>query len=210
MLMQDFGAKLKKRRKELGITQTELAKMVGMTTSNISRYETGAIKDIQLNMLDKLASALKITPLELLNWDTDFKPVRFSDTKYAYIDVYGTVPAGTPIEAVEDIIGEVEIPVSMFRGGKDFIALKVKGSSMYPRYIEGDIVVVELTSDFTSGQDVVVYVNGYEATLKKIYKNDDGTITLKPINPEYMEMTYGPGDEQIQVLGVVRKLMRDI
>lgn len=208
--MIDFGEKLKKLRKKLGMTQAELAEKTGMSKGNVSKYEKGLIKDIPISVLEKFSMALNVDPIEFMEWNNLVRTLDISDTQYAYINVYGTVPAGIPVEAVEDVIGKIEIPVSMFHHGKDYIALKVKGYSMYPRYLEDDIVIIELTSDFTSGQDVVVYVNGYEATLKTIYKNDDGTITLKPVNPEYREMTYGPGDDEVRVLGIVRRLMRDV
>ncbi len=126
------------------------------------------------------------------------------------INVYGSVPAGQPIEALEDVIGYEEIPEVWTRFGKEFIALKVKGDSMYPKYFEGDTVIIEVTPDCNNGQDAVVYVNGYEATLKEVQKNEDGSITLKPFNPEYPPKTYRTGDDIVTILGVVKELRRKI
>ncbi|URN84011.1 LexA family protein [Acetobacterium wieringae] len=124
------------------------------------------------------------------------------------IKVYGSVPAGQPIEAVEDVIGYEEIPAAWTRFGKEFIALIVKGDSMYPKYFEGDVVIIEVTPDCNNGQDAVVYVNGYDATLKEVHKNDDGSVTLKPFNPEYPPKTYQPGKDGVTILGVVKELRR--
>ena len=84
----------------------------------------------------------------------------------------------------------------------------MKGDSMYPKYLEGDTIIVEVRHDCESGQDAIVYVNGYDATLKTVIKNDDGTITLKPHNPEWPSKTYGPDDEPIQILGPVVQQIR--
>ena len=58
--------------------------------------------------------------------------------------------------------------------GDKFIGLKVKGNSMYPKYIEDDTIIVKLQPDCESGQDAIVYVNGYMerksyGKRKKIY-----------------------------------------
>lgn len=125
------------------------------------------------------------------------------------VPIYGTVPAGVPIDAVEDIKGTVKISKDWIRGDKEFMGLEIQGDSMYPMFIEGDTVIIEKTPEFNSGDIAVVYVNGYEATVKKIKRNTDGTVTLIPINPMYPKKTYGPGDEPIKVLGIVRELRRN-
>ena len=42
---------------------------------------------------------------------------------------------------------------------------------MYPKYMDGDTLIIRLQPDCESGQDAVVYINGYDATLKKVIKN---------------------------------------
>ncbi len=137
-----------------------------------------------------------------MGWDTNVEKIPL-DTDTITVKVYGSVPAGQPIEAIEDVIGYEEIPAAWTRFGKEFIALVVKGDSMYPKYFEGDTVIIEVTPDCNNGQDAVVYVNGYDATLKEVHKNDDGSITLKPYNPEYPPKTYQPGKDGVTILGVV-------
>ena len=41
---------------------------------------------------------------------------------------------------------------------------------MYPKYMDGDTLIIQLQPDCESGQDAVVYINGYDATLKKVSK----------------------------------------
>ena len=125
--------------------------------------------------------------------------------------MYGKVPAGIPIEAIEDIQDTEDISFDKgYHRQKDYIGLVVDGDSMYPKYLKGDTIIVEVTPQCENGEDCVVYVNGYDATLKTVIKNDDGTITLKPINPEYPPKTYGPNDEPIKILGKVKELRRTI
>ena len=85
--MEDLYKNIKARREELGMTQTELAKLVGYSDKTmVSRVEHGKI-DISQNMLKKFSEALDITIPELMGWDqsqvlTDLRipidPNRFS------------------------------------------------------------------------------------------------------------------------------------
>ena len=54
---------------------------------------------------------------------------------------------------------------------------------MYPKYLDGDTVIIEKTPDCESGTDAAVYVNGYEATLKTVIKNNNGSNNPKTNQP---------------------------
>lgn len=97
------------------------------------------------------------------------------------IPVLGSVIAGIPIEAIEDIIDWEEIPEEMSKRGECF-ALMIKGDSMTPSIQEGDVVIVRKQSDVDSGDIAIVLVNGFEATCKQVMKSSDG-ITLISFNP---------------------------
>lgn len=125
------------------------------------------------------------------------------------IKVYGTIPAGIPLEAIQDITDCEEIPVEWTLGDKEYIALKVKGDSMFPTYLDGDVVIVLLQSDFENGQDCVVIINGFDATLKRCYKTEKG-IQLKPLNTVYPPKTYGENDDSITILGIVKEIRRKV
>ena len=86
--------------------------------------------------------------------------------------------------------------------------LKVKGDSMYPKYLEGIQLIIQVQHDCESGQDCACYVNGYEATLKRVNK-EINAITLMPLNPNYPPKTYKhPGE--VKIVGVVKELRRKI
>lgn len=123
------------------------------------------------------------------------------------IPVFARVPAGIPLEAIEDIVDYEEIPAAMLNGERVYFGVIVRGDSMYPKYIDGDIVIVRKQETFENGQDCIVYVNGYEATLKTVYQLSDG-IRLQPINTSYMPKTYPP--DGVVVAGVVVEIRRKV
>ncbi|SEA04977.1 repressor LexA [Eubacterium aggregans] len=199
---------LKDARLSHGFTMKELAEEVGVSEATISRWESGNIENMKRDKIASVCKILNIHPSVIMGWDDNVIPFKRTKCEYTEIDVLGSVPAGTPTEAMEDVVGQVDIPSSWLDCGDQYRALKVKGDSMYPMYIEGDTVILRIQPDCHNRQDAVVFVNGYDATLKKVIKNDDGTITLKAINPEWQSKTYGPGDEEIKIFGVVVELRR--
>lgn len=129
---------------------------------------------------------------------------------YITINVYGSIPAGIPIEAIEDISDTEDLSLKEYDKNKTYLGLRVDGDSMYPKYLDGDTVILEKCPDCESGTDAAVYVNGYEATLKTVIKNENGTITLRPINPNYSPTTYGKGDDPVKILGIVKEIRRKV
>lgn len=197
--------KIRELRKIANLSQIELAEHVNVHQTAISQWETGkTFPDMSTAQL--LADTFGVSIDSLLgreSADNQANAVR--------IIVYGSIPAGIKLEAIEDIIGWEEIPKELTKGGKEYIGLKVKGNSMYPKYLDGDTVIVRLQPDCESGQDCVVYVNGFDATLKKVVKKKDG-LMLQPINPEYDPefYDYNSEHEHVTILGTVIELRRKI
>lgn len=116
------------------------------------------------------------------------------------------------MNAIEDIIGTEEIPAAWLSGGREYFALKIRGDSMYPRFLEGDIVIFRKDSVCETGDDCVVYINGEDATLKRVKWNEDGSLTLQPLNANYAPRTFSPKqirDLPVAIGGVAVELRRN-
>ena len=183
------GERLKKARVYRGLTVAELADKAQCLRQTISMYENGK-RLPSFEVLEAFADYFNVS-LSVLNGEPENCAVR--------IPVVGHVVAGIPTEAVEDIVDWEEIPRSMSQRG-DYIGLKVKGSSMEPRFIEGDTVIVRRQPDVDSGEIAIVFVNGEEATMKKVLKQPTG-ITLVALNPAVYEPHYY-SKEQIDELPI--------
>lgn len=111
--------------------------------------------------------------------DDSFQMVR---TETASIPVVGTVAAGTPILAEQNVDSYFPIPMDRVPQGDAFI-LKVKGNSMINIGImNGDNVLVEATKNVYNG-DIVVALVDDSATVKTFYR-EDGHIRLQPENDD--------------------------
>ena len=119
------------------------------------------------------------------------------------VPIIGTVAAGQPLLAVQNIDNYFPIPSEFVPSGEAFM-LKVKGESMINAGIyDGDIVIVEQCNTAENGEIVVVLVNGDEATVRRFYK-EDGGYRLQPEN-DTMEPIYV---KEAAVLGKVVALLR--
>lgn len=233
------GIRIRERRKELGLTLEDVAQALGVSRQTIHKYETEKIKNIPSDKLEQLAKILNTTPVYLMGWQNlmEDEALRLYDEKidlenagyklkaipssvneqvFSFgnnncIPIYGTIPAGIPITAIQDIEGYEEIDPSMLRGGKRYFGLKVKGNSMYPMFMEGDTIIVRQQPDCESGQVCAVRVNGDDATLKKVIKQG-GTTVLQPLNPEYESMFFvgSVGEPSLEIMGVVVEIRRKL
>ena len=200
--------RLKESRSSIGYSQQKLAEKIGVSRSTIAMWETGGSQPDN-EALVKLSSVLDVS-IDYLLGQTPNPAVKPASTAVR-INVYGSVPAGIPVEAIEDIVDWEEIPSSMTVGGQEYIGLRVRGDSMYPKYMDGDTVIIHLQPDCESGQDAVVYINGYDATLKKVIKKQD-CIILQPLNPAYEPRvcSYNDEDEPVKILGIVVEIRRKV
>jgi repressor LexA len=116
----------------------------------------------------------------------------------------GTIAAGKPIEAVENI-SYMAIPEQLKTQNPCYV-LKVKGDSMLEQGIfDGDWVIIEQRCHARNGEIVVALVNKADATLKFIEQYPHETLLI-PANSTMEAMRYNP--EQVEIQGVLVGQMR--
>lgn len=100
--------------------------------------------------------------------------------EFLQVPIVGTVTAGTPITAVENITGTFPLPME-FAKNKELFMLKVRGDSMINAGIlDGDMVIVQKQPVAQNGEIVVAILED-EATVKRFYK-ENGYFRLQPEN----------------------------
>lgn len=161
--------RLREARKAARMTQSEVAQQMNVNQNTYSYWENEKTK-IDNVSLSKLAKIFNVTVDYLLGVDPP-QPI-----KGIRIPIYGSVPAGVPLEAIENIEGYEEITPALASKG-EYFALKIKGESMAPYILDKDIVIVRKQEAVETGDIAIVMVNGSEATCKMVKISDDG-ITL--------------------------------
>lgn len=190
---------LKKYLKINNISRNQLSESLGISYSTISDWINGKAYP-RIDKIEMMANYFGINKSDLVEEHfTEEKPQGLK------IPVLGTVAAGIPISAVEDILDYEEVPQSWENQG-EFFALKIKGDSMEPRMESGDVVIVKQQPDANSGDTVIVLVNGDDATCKKLQKTDNG-IMLVSTNPKYPPMFYSTEDIQTKPVVILGKVV---
>ena len=200
--MADFKDMLKYFRSREGLSQSDLAKKLGVSTSTISMYEVGK-REPDFETEEKIADFFN-TDLNILR-GRDVE--RICSPGAVIIPVLGRVAAGIPMAASEYIIDTEEISQAMAADG-EYFGLQVKGDSMEPRIKNGDVVIVRKQSDADDGDLVIALVNGYDAVVKRLKKYKDG-IALISSNPIYEPMFFSKSDtdeKPVEIIGKVKEL----
>ena len=196
--MSELSTRLHLRRKELGLSQEELAQRMGYRSkSSITKLEKG-INDLPQSKVEELAAALETTPAYLLGLDTPCPPPGFEPLPaMTQVPLIGSIACGTPITAEQNIEKMVDVPENI---RCDF-SLTCHGDSMVDAGIhDKDVVYIRIQPEVENGEIAAVRIDG-EATLKRVYYNP-GTLTLMPANPAYAPMIYtGPQLEDVHIEG---------
>jgi len=120
------------------------------------------------------------------------------------LPVLGTITAGIPILAEQNIERTLPFSSDLFTNGEHFV-LKVRGDSMINAHIlNGDYVIVRRQNAAALGQIIVARI-GEEATVKTL-TSQDGRMFLRPENPSFSPIPFD--SEDCQILGIVTGLFR--
>lgn len=203
-----LGRRIRSLREQAQVTQKDLAKELNMANSTLSQYES----DLRVPsdaVKSRLADYFGVTVDYLLGREASALNGTHPSGRAGglRIPVLGDVAAGIPIEAIQDIVDYEEIDAAMAASG-DHFGLRIKGSSMEPRMMEGDVVIVRKQDYADSGDTVVVLVNGGSATVKKLKKGANG-LSLISTNPVYEPMYYTAEEVEslpVRILGRVVEL----
>lgn len=196
-MTSQIGAQIREARQARGLSLRRLAEKIGIHFSHLSKIENG--KDtVGRDTLIRLAEELGVDPDFMLG-ESGHQSMPFR--------LLGTVAAGVPIEAIEDV--ESFDLTDAFDPREHFL-LRVNGDSMILDGINnGDLAVIRQTATARNGDTVVAIVDGDEATLKRFEKRKD-IVMLKPANADMMEMIFPASSVEIRgvLSGVIRTSVR--
>lgn len=201
-----FSNNLKKWLSIRNKTQTDIVENFDISPSTVSDWCNGK-KFPRIDKIELLANFLNIYKSDLIE---EHGRTDIFGNPVVSIPILGIVKAGYDYLAQENWIGTVDIDKKLAESGKMF-ALRVKGDSMFPVIIEGDIVIVKKQDDFETGDIVVAIINGDEATIKK-GKKSDTSILLQPLNTKYEPLIFTYEEMKtipVTIVGIVKQLKRD-
>lgn len=181
-----------------GISQTEICQTLGFSMSTFSDW-VHARTYPRIDKIELMANYFGIEKSDLVEERTK------SQRAGVAINVLGRVAAGIPINAITEIIDTEEISEDLAKTG-DFFALKIKGDSMEPRIVDGDVVIVKQQEDAENGDTVIALVNGDDAVCKRLRKYRDG-LELISNNPAYAPMFFDKETIETKPVRIIGKVV---
>lgn len=187
-----------KNLKQSDIIESVTAMGEYISKSALSQYVNGQSTPDQ-RKLTILSKALDVSEVWLMGYgDTELKNIKnivFFKPSTKKIPIIGTIAAGEPILAVENIEEYIDLDVKI---SADF-ALRVKGDSMVGANIfDGDIVFIRKQSDVDDGEIAAVIIDD-SATLKRVFKFEN-KVVLRAENPKYKPILLN-GDKSVYIVG---------
>lgn len=203
---------IRERREELNLTYEELGEKVGVGKSTVRKWETGMIENIKRSNIAALAKALEISPALLMGWEkeTEINNAPYvSNDDFIKIPIVGSVRAGVPILATENIEGYHMTLKADLCSDKDYFYLRVQGDSMNLEFKDGSLLLIEKVPCVENGAIAVILIDGLDATVKKVIQNDN-MITLIPMssNPEHIPHMYDVIKDEIRIVGRVKQAIK--
>lgn len=206
----EFSSRIRELRKERGLKQQDIADMLFIDKTTVSKWEVGANFPNQ-NIQNALADFFGVTVDYLLGRSDSRTTPLPSDGVIEY-PVIGSVRAGMGGNVVSEETGDTRlVAVSAVHGrADDYFVLRVRGDSMYPEVLDGDCVLVRKTPSVESGSMAVVLYDGDCATVKwvRCVEGEDW-VDLIPNNPTFPPARISGADlENCKILGEVVDIMR--
>lgn len=182
-----IGDNIKKLREMHDLTQEQLAEKLGVTRESVVKWESGKI-NVRDRHISKLVELFGIEPDDIRseNYGLAAKehgrvgiPTIKPTYSYAVMPVVGDIAAGDPCEAIELIDQELTVPEAFLETHPEARFLRVRGESMNKLFQADSYVLYDPELPVRDGDIAVVYVNGDDATVKRVYFAGD-TVVLHP------------------------------
>lgn len=211
----EVGQKIRNLRKNQGITMKELGERVGLSESNIQRYEIGKIKGIDINLLIKIADVLDVSAQYLMGGDKNKDTLDTSmNFQYKYFPISISAGSLENIDAIQDyeFISLSDKILGKYARSKNIILLKINGESMNNIIPNGSYIIVDTsrnTINDIKDRDIVVFSENGSYSVKR-YINDSANqrILFKPDSTDdtftAIEVKY-ENSEDLRLIGKVVK-----
>lgn len=197
---------LKNRRIELGMTQLDVAKSVGVSEATVSRWESGDIANMRRSRIAALAKALQISPSVIMGWDASEVPFHTNILpmpKMRKWKVLGAVACGEAIHR-ESEDEQIDAPADI---DADYVYRCVGDSMTGAHIFDGDLVFIKWGEEVPDGAIGLVRVED-AYMLKRIFHRND-CLELRSDNPAYPPK-YITGDQvSAEIVGRAVKFLTD-
>ena len=202
--MADLGARIRRVLEEKKLTQSQLARLVGVKQQTISYICSPDSPATTSRYATKIAQVLGVNPAWLQSGEGDqFDPMVRIELEGVLLSV-----VRVPLLAPSDVVAFVQsgdnknkrVMMTDSEVGKGTFAMEIEGESMSPSFKQGDRVVIDPTLAAEPGDFVAAHIGG-AVTFRKFRQKEAGIFELVPLNNGWP--TVNSKETDIKLLGVM-------
>lgn len=201
----NVAKRIKLRRENLGLTQEQVSQKIGVNQDSYQQIERGDVNPSRY--LYEISVALECDMAWLLSGKDDSNVEHITLNNTDRVPIISFVQAGLWTEScsMEDSTGFEYLQTDLDLSESSF-ALRIKGQSMEPDFIEGDMIIIDPTIKPMPGEFVVAVNGEEEATFKKYRElgydeHERMQFELIPLNRDYPSMS--SLKQQIRIIGTM-------
>lgn len=199
-----YGDKIKKARKEKGLSQQVLADKLGVNKGTVSRWEQSKFEP-NIETMKQVALILH-KPIQYFLSDSFVDEMRNMKGDTAFIPIVSKIAPGSSVLSTENVERYFEIAKKYLPKGEVFV-VKVSDDAMAPTIIAGDLVLTYSIKEVKDDDIVAVLMNGSDTIELRRAKKIDETLLLVADNHTASMATIKEGD---QVLGKAVQMFRNL
>ena len=208
---------IKKLRKIFGVTQSELARIAGVTENAVSKWENG-YADPRMGAIEKMAACYGLSKMNIIEEGgmdlidpvtkkqrpTELDHIAYSVVGSVEVPVLGKVHAGELMEH-DEVEDTTRIPDFVAAQSPNVFVVHSEGDCMDKDFSVNDDLVVNPDKEPTNGSVVIAFLDGAEYIVRRLFRTAQ-TLILSPNshNPEYKDIVItADNDTTVEIGGVV-------
>lgn len=207
--MRNFiGNNINAIRVEYGLNQDQFAAKTGLSQTAISAWECGESTPRRSNVLKIIKAFPELTFDDVMSERNGYATKALNKNQgWVEVPLYGAIAAGTPIE-MDKVDNTFVIPAEIRTRYPAAFLLKVEGESMNKKLPNGSYALINPTSEVISGNTYAVCVNGYDATIKRINKLENGfELVPDSTDPTFKSKVYDYGIEGTETITIIGEVV---
>ena len=212
IILSPLQARFKAIFEVMGLTQKEFGVRLGLSQNQVSTILTGK-SSLSVPVLNLLKYEYGVDPNYIFKGQLPMFLEGKEHKRIQHIPIIASIPAGDWDQWIDSYppgVGDGYLDLSDVKG-RNLFAVRVKGDSMEPSLVKGDILVINPNKEFSKGLAVVRhdFNDEFAYKIRMVRKHSDSYI-LTPVNPRYDELSITPNQGTRLYVPIKVISMRDL
>lgn len=197
-------SRLRKIRESRDLSQKQLTQMAKIEKSAVSRYERFSLEKARVDVVEKLADALNVSPAYLVGWSDDKDSKRKGNHKATSSRLIRHKKNLSVVDGLSEtnrlVYSSEKDPLKFLMNPDSYVTLYSKDDSMLPEIQKDSLIFVNQQAKPKVGDRLALFVTGIEYPLIRIMDTLGDQVIYKPLDPSATVYT---GEQVARIIGRV-------